>query len=136
MHSHFEPVEPRLLMAVTATFLASSGLAVLIQAAHRVDARDARLRLVVTTRAVRRPLEVTGTDQLFDMHSDVPSATGGGCCAAARGPPVAPTRCRPEAQSPRSLSPGWSSSVPVSSSRRRSSRSRSRALPASAIAAS
>jgi anti-sigma B factor antagonist len=58
------------------TFLASSGLAVLIQAAHRVETRGARLRLVVATRAVRRPLEVTGTDQLFDMHSDVRSATG------------------------------------------------------------
>jgi anti-sigma B factor antagonist len=59
------------------TFLASSGLAVLIQAAHRAEERNARLRLVVATRAVRRPLEITGTDQLFDMHSDVHDATGG-----------------------------------------------------------
>jgi anti-sigma B factor antagonist len=59
------------------TFLASSGLAVLIQAAHRAEERSARLRLVVATRAVRRPLEITGTDQLFDMHDNVHDATGG-----------------------------------------------------------
>jgi len=59
-------------------FLASSGLAVLIQAAHRAEQRGARLRLVIATRAVRRPLEITGTDQLFDLHPDVSAATGGG----------------------------------------------------------
>ena len=41
------------------TFLASSGLAVLIRAAHRAD--DRRLRIVATARAVRRPLEITGS---------------------------------------------------------------------------
>ena len=52
-------------------------LAVLIQAAHRAEDRSARLRLVAATRAVRRPLEITGTDQLFDMHENVHDATGG-----------------------------------------------------------
>lgn len=52
------------------TFLASSGLAVLIAAAHRATAADRTLRLVVAGRAVRRPLEITGTDQLFDLHTD------------------------------------------------------------------
>jgi anti-sigma B factor antagonist len=67
----------RLVVDLTGvTFLASSGLAVLIQAAHRAEERGGRLRLVVSTRAVRRPLEVTGTDQLFDMHADVRDATG------------------------------------------------------------
>lgn len=67
----------RLVVDLTGvTFLASSGLAVLIQAAHRADERSARLRLVVSTRAVRRPLEVTGTDQLFDMYADARHATG------------------------------------------------------------
>jgi anti-sigma B factor antagonist len=55
-------------------FLASSGLAVLITAAHRAEERGARLRLVVATRAVRRPLEITGTDQLFELHPDVDTA--------------------------------------------------------------
>ena len=50
------------------TFLASSGLAVLIRAAHQAGER--RLRLVSTARAVRRPMEITGSDQLFDLHPD------------------------------------------------------------------
>jgi anti-sigma B factor antagonist len=58
-------------------FLASSGLAVLITAAHRAEDRGIRLRLVVTSRAVRRPLEITGTAALFDLHSDPESAYGG-----------------------------------------------------------
>ncbi|MHA6629640.1 STAS domain-containing protein [Pseudonocardia sichuanensis] len=58
-------------------FLASSGLAVLISAAHRAEERGLRLRLVVPTRAVRRPIEITGTGQLFDLHGDVAAATGG-----------------------------------------------------------
>lgn len=58
-------------------FLASSGLAVLISAAHRADDRGVRLRLVVPTRAVRRPIEITGTGPLFDLHPDLASATGG-----------------------------------------------------------
>jgi anti-sigma B factor antagonist len=60
------------------TFLASSGLAVLIRAAHRASSRDLRLRLVAAARAVRRPLEVTGSDQLFDMYEDVEGALATG----------------------------------------------------------
>jgi anti-sigma B factor antagonist len=58
-------------------FLASSGLAVLISSAHRAEERKLRLRLVVSTRAVLRPIEITGTADLFDLHSDLESATGG-----------------------------------------------------------
>jgi anti-sigma B factor antagonist len=58
-------------------FLASSGLAVLISAAHRAEDRGIRLRLVSTSRAVRRPLEITGTAALFDLYSDTVSAYGG-----------------------------------------------------------
>ena len=58
-------------------FLASSGLAVLISAAHRAEERGVRLQLVVTNRAVRRPLEITGTAALFDLHLDLRSAYGG-----------------------------------------------------------
>ena len=50
------------------TFLASSGLAVLIRAAHQAGER--RLRLVSAARAVRRPIEITGSDQLFDLYPD------------------------------------------------------------------
>ena len=52
------------------TFLASRGLAVLIRAAHRAAERELRLRLVAVSRAVRRPLEITGSDQLFDLFDD------------------------------------------------------------------
>ncbi|MCO1653923.1 STAS domain-containing protein [Pseudonocardia humida] len=58
------------------TFLASSGLAVLIQAAHRAEDSDRPLHLVVTARAVRRPLEITGSDQLFTLHADLATALG------------------------------------------------------------
>ena len=66
------------------TFLASSGLAVLIGAARRVSASDMRLHLVAASRAVTRPLEVTGADALFDVHADVAAAL------AAATPGVAP----------------------------------------------
>jgi anti-sigma B factor antagonist len=67
------------------TFLASSGLAVLIGAAHRAEAQGGRLHLVAATRAITRPLQVTGADTLFDTHADVGSAL----TASAR-PGVAP----------------------------------------------
>lgn len=56
------------------TFLASSGLAVLIQAAHRAERSHRKLHLVASGRQVRRPLEITGTDQLFELHGDLASA--------------------------------------------------------------
>lgn len=56
------------------SFLASSGLAVLIRAAHRTEENGVRLRLVASTRSVRRPLEVTGADQLFEIHPDADAA--------------------------------------------------------------
>ena len=52
------------------TFLASSGLGVLIDTARRA-ARDGRtLFVVATNRAVLRPLEVTGSAQLFTVLPD------------------------------------------------------------------
>ncbi len=56
------------------TFLASSGLAVLIHGARRVTARGSRLHVVTATRAVSRPITVTGADALFDTYADVASA--------------------------------------------------------------
>jgi anti-sigma B factor antagonist len=58
-------------------FLASSGLAALISAAHRAEDRGIRLRLVIASRAVLRPLEITGTTALFDVYSDPDTARGG-----------------------------------------------------------
>ena len=56
------------------TFLASSGLAVLIGGARRLADLGGRLRLVAASRAVTRPLQVTGADALFDIHDDLASA--------------------------------------------------------------
>jgi anti-sigma B factor antagonist len=70
--------DERLVVDMTGiTFLASSGLAVLIQTAHRAEDRGLRLRLVAATRAVRRPLEITATDRLFELYSDLDTATTG-----------------------------------------------------------
>ncbi len=55
-------------------FLASSGLAVLIRAAHRAAADGRRIRLVTAGRPVLRPLRITGTDTLFDLHTDLDAA--------------------------------------------------------------
>ncbi|WP_214401989.1 STAS domain-containing protein [Pseudonocardia lacus] len=69
---------PLLVVDLTGvTFLASSGLAALIQAAHRAEDSDRALHLVVTARAVRRPIEITGSEQLFTLHSDITTALRG-----------------------------------------------------------
>src|ERR1041384_863049 len=59
-----DPSEVLIVDLSDVTFLASSGLAVLIRSAH--EAGERRLRLVSSARAVRRPMEITGSDQLFD----------------------------------------------------------------------
>ncbi len=67
-----DPSDVLVVDLTAVTFLASSGLAVLIRAAHRAGKR--RLRLVSAARVVRRPLEITGTDQLFDLYPDQDAA--------------------------------------------------------------
>jgi anti-sigma B factor antagonist len=59
------------------TFLASRGLAVLLRAAHRAGEHGPRLRLVAATRAVSRPLEITGSGQLFDVRRSRSAALEG-----------------------------------------------------------
>ncbi|MPQ96979.1 anti-sigma factor antagonist [Modestobacter sp. I12A-02628] len=48
-------------------FLGSAGLAVLVETQKAARARDVGLRLVASTRAVTRPLEVTGLIDLFTI---------------------------------------------------------------------
>jgi anti-sigma B factor antagonist len=48
-------------------FLGSAGLAVLVETQKAARARDVALRLIATTRAVTRPLEVTGLIDLFTI---------------------------------------------------------------------
>jgi anti-sigma B factor antagonist len=50
-------------------FLASTGLGVLVEVAHRAQVSGARLRLVCSSRTVLRPLELTGLDQVFDIYA-------------------------------------------------------------------
>lgn len=66
------PVDVLVIDLEAVTFLASSGLAVLIGAAHRAGTR--RLRVVAAARVVLRPLEITGSSMLFDVHADRASA--------------------------------------------------------------
>jgi anti-sigma B factor antagonist len=72
------------------TFLASSGLAVLIGGARRVAEFGGRLRLVAATRSVTRPLQVTGADALFDTFGDVASALAAAALDVAPSSGVAP----------------------------------------------
>jgi anti-anti-sigma factor len=66
------------------TFMDSTGLKVLLAAAHRADLAGGSLVLVAPTRAVRRILALTGLDQSFTTADDleslppVPTAPGAG----------------------------------------------------------
>lgn len=59
------------------TFLASSGLALLIRAAQLAEERGSRLGLVCVSRAVQRPLQITGSERLFDVFSTLDAACEG-----------------------------------------------------------
>jgi anti-sigma B factor antagonist len=48
-------------------FLGSAGLAVLVETQKSAKAKDVALTLIATTRAVTRPLEVTGLIDLFTI---------------------------------------------------------------------
>ncbi len=56
------------------TFLASSGLAVLIRAAGEAGERGIRLTLIAQHRAVLRPLQVTRTSDRFHIQPTVGAA--------------------------------------------------------------
>jgi anti-sigma B factor antagonist len=56
------------------TFLDSSGLRVLLQAAKRATATAASFRLVAPQPAVQRVLELAGTAGFLETRADVPSA--------------------------------------------------------------
>ena len=67
------------------TFLASSGLAVLIRAAGEAEERGIRLTLIAQHRAVLRPLQVTRTSDRFHIEPTLGAATR---------PPSPPRRSR------------------------------------------
>ncbi len=75
MDRHLSDGTHSLLLDLTGvSFLASSGLAVLVKAAHMAEVRGVRLALVTANRAVVRPLEVTKTAELFTIHDALPAA--------------------------------------------------------------
>lgn len=55
-------------------FLGSSGLALLVEALDESRGRDVKLRLVVDSRPVSRPLQATGLTDLFDTYVSVEDA--------------------------------------------------------------
>jgi anti-sigma B factor antagonist len=61
------------------SFLGSAGRAVLVEASHAAERRQVALRVVATGRTVRRPLEITGLDEVlttFPTRDDAVGAPG------------------------------------------------------------
>jgi anti-sigma B factor antagonist len=61
------------------SFLGSAGLAVLVEASHEAERHQVELRVVATGRTVRRPLEITGLDEVlttFPTRDDAVGAPG------------------------------------------------------------
>lgn len=56
------------------TFMGSSGLALLIEAARHADRCGVRFVLVAGHRAVLRPIEATNLNRIFDLYPDVDHA--------------------------------------------------------------
>jgi anti-anti-sigma factor len=58
------------------SFLGSAGLAVLVEASHEAARRQVELRVVATGRTVRRPLEITGLDEVLTTFPTRDAAVG------------------------------------------------------------
>lgn len=72
LRQEVEQVSSALVLDLRAvTFLGSSGLAVLVEVLDWTRDQGIALRLVSDCREVIRPLEATGLQELFDMHSDL-----------------------------------------------------------------
>ncbi len=69
--AHLELQPPELVIDLSEIrFLGSAGLAVLVETQRAASIRDVPLRLIATTRAVTRPLEVTGLIDQFTVSGD------------------------------------------------------------------
>jgi anti-sigma B factor antagonist len=60
------------------TFCDSAGVGALARTFRRAEASQSEMRLVVSTRAVRRVLTLTGVDRLLDIYPDVATALAHG----------------------------------------------------------
>lgn len=60
------------------SFMDSTGLGVLVAGLKRLKSRDGELVLAGMQDPVKKILQVTGLDKVFDMRSSVAEVTGGG----------------------------------------------------------
>jgi anti-sigma B factor antagonist len=66
---------PVIVDLTAVTFLGSHGLAALVEAALKAEQRSEPLRLVVDeARAVTRPLQITGLDEVLALYYSVEEA--------------------------------------------------------------
>jgi anti-sigma B factor antagonist len=68
------------------SFLASSGLAVLVETLNQAREHRIELRLVCDSRKVTRPLEATGLTELFELYADPDAALASGSDSKHRDP--------------------------------------------------
>lgn len=67
-----------LVLDITAvTFLSSAGLAVLVRAHRNAEVAGARFRVVANNPATRRPIQLMGLDQEFEVFADRKGALAG-----------------------------------------------------------
>jgi anti-anti-sigma factor len=74
----------------TTAFCDSSGIAALVRVHHQAAATGAQLRVVVTSCAMRRVLEISGADQLLLIYPSVAAARADGSH-----PPASPSAAGP-----------------------------------------
>lgn len=85
LDSQLQRGRPRLVVDLSGVqFLGSAGMAALVETQKSADARGIDLRLIATTRAVLRALEVTGLAQLFAVSGEGRSHRSGSGPAGAR----------------------------------------------------
>ena len=71
LDAQLEREPPELVLDLAGVrFLGSAGLALLVETQRAAGARDVPLRLIATTRAVTRALQVTGLMDLFTVSGD------------------------------------------------------------------
>ncbi|MCK2245066.1 MULTISPECIES: STAS domain-containing protein [unclassified Crossiella] len=75
LHDQLTAAPPLLVLDLGGvSFLASCGLAALVEFERAATEKSVKLRLVSTARSVTRPLEATGLLRTFELFDDVQSA--------------------------------------------------------------
>ncbi|ANZ42557.1 hypothetical protein BBK82_07505 [Lentzea guizhouensis] len=63
-----------LVVDLAVQFIASSGLAVLVEISQRAEQDGIGFAVAAADRAARRPLVLTSMDQIFDLYESAPDA--------------------------------------------------------------